>query len=45
MEWIRADLYIDLKELLQNVTLLQRLQEVNTGGQASTGAPYRVWDP
>ena len=45
VERIRAGLFVDLKELLQdNVALLQRLQEVNTGSQASTGGTSRMRD-
>ena len=43
MERICFGLYTDLKELIQDiVALLQNLQEVNTGGQASKGAPYHM---
>ena len=45
VERIRAGLYIDLKELLQdNAAPLQCLQEVNTAVQVSMAAPYRMWD-
>ena len=45
VERIRAGLFVDLKELLpDNVALLQRLQEVSTGTQASAGGQSRMRD-